>query len=408
MRIMVVHNRYLTRGGEDESVAAEQRLLRQNGHEVDLHEEHNERIQTLGKMRVALRTVWSPESHRRLRQRLRHRKYDLVHVHNFFPLISPAVYYAAKAEGVRVVQSLRNYRLLCPNAELFRSGRPCEDCVGRRIPWPGVVHACYRDSRPATAAVAAMIAVHKYLQTWQRTVDLHIALTAFTRNKLIEGGLPADRIVVKPNFVEGAPPVPGTGAGAYALFVGRLSSEKGLATVLEAWQRLGQAIPLKIVGDGPLAESVEATAAGVAGVDYLGRRPLRKVYDLMADARFLVLPSEWYEPFGRVAIEAFACGTPVIASDMGGMAELVDDGRTGRLFRPGDAGDLADAVRWALAHPEELNRMRARARAEFETKYTAERNYRQLIAIYRQALARKARRVARGRYGAEATSASRP
>ncbi len=396
MRILVVHNRYLIRGGEDESVAAEQALLRQHGNEVDLHEERNERVGELGQLRAGLRTVWSPESHRRLRQRLRRRRYDLVHVHNFFPLISPAVYYAARAEGVPVVQSLRNYRLLCPNAELFRSGRPCEDCLGRRIPWPGVVHACYRGSRKATTAVAAMIAVHGYLQTWQRMIDLYIAVTRFARDKLVEGGLPADRIVVKPNFVEGAP-APGSGAGGYALFVGRLSAEKGLATVLEAWQRLGPAIPLKIVGEGPLGDSVEAVAASKLEVECLGRRSLAEVYELMRGARFLVFPSEWYEPFGRVAIEAFACGTPVIASNTGGMAELIDDRRTGRLFRPGDAGDLAGMVEWALGHPKELAGMRKSARAEFEANYTPERNYQQLRVIYRQALARSPGRARAGR-----------
>ncbi len=403
----MVHNRYLIRGGEDESAAAEQELLRQNGHEVDLYEEHNERVGELGRLRTALRTVWSTESHRELGARLRQRRYDLVHVHNFFPLISPSIYYAARAEGVPVVQSLRNYRLLCPNGELFRAGRPCEDCLGRVAPWPGIVHACYRDSRAASAAVAAMIAVHKYLRTWQRAVTLYIAVTAFARDKLIAGGLPADKIVVKPNFVEGAPAA-GTGAGGYALFVGRLSSEKGLATVLTAWQRLGAAIPLKIVGDGPLADHVEATAAGELGVECLGRRPLPEVYELMRDARLLVFPSEWYEPFGRVAIEAFACGTPVIASAMGGMAELIDDGRTGHLFRPGDADDLARVVERALGRPEELARMRRQARAEFEAKYTPGRNYRQLMTIYRQALAQTTPDGARAPYGAGATWPSRP
>jgi glycosyltransferase involved in cell wall biosynthesis len=406
MRILVVHNRYLIRGGEDESVAAERELLRQNGHEVDLYEEHNERVADLGQLRVALRTVWSPESHRRLRRRLRRRRYDLIHVHNFFPLVSPAAHHAAQAEGVPVVQSLRNYRLLCPNAELFRSGRVCQDCLGRRVPWPGVVHGCYRGSRRATAAVASMIAIHNYLRTWQRMVDLYVAVTRFARDKLIEGGLPADRIVVKPNFVERAPPL-GTGAGGYALFVGRLSAEKGLSTVLEAWQRIGFAIPLKIVGEGPLADSVDSVAAQRLEVECLGRRPLSEVYDLMGGARFLVLPSEWYEPFGRVAIEAFACGTPVIASDMGGMAELIDDRRTGRLFRPGDAGDLARVVEWALGHPRHLAWMRGQARAEFEAKYTAERNYQQLAAIYRRALAPPPS-GAHQRYGARATWPSRP
>jgi len=286
------------------------------------------------------------------------------------------------------VQSLRNYRLVCPSGGLFRSGHVCQDCVGRRVPWPGVVHACYRGSRSATAAVAAMITVHDRLQTWRRMVDLYIAVSRFARDKLIEGGLPADRIVVKPNFVERAPAL-GTGDGGYALFVGRLSPEKGLSTVLDTWQRLRPAIPLKIVGDGPLAETVATAAERQLGVDYLGRRPLAEVYEIMRDASFMVLPSEWYEPFGRVVVEAFSCGTPVIASDTGGMAELVDDGRTGRLFRTGDAQDLAEAVEWALEHPAELAWMRGQARAEFEAHYTAERNYQQLMAIYGQALRRR-------------------
>ena len=406
MRILVVHNRYLIRGGEDESAAAEQEFLRQNGHEVDLYEEHNERVGELGKLRSALRTVWSTESYREMGARLRQGGYDLVHVHNFFPLISPSIYYAARAEGVPVVQSLRNYRLVCPNGVLFRDGRPCEDCLGRAVPWPGIVHACYRDSRAGTAAVAAMIGVHKHLKTWERMVSLYVAVTAFARDKLIEGGLPAAKIVVKPNFVEHAL-APGTGAGGYALFVGRLSSEKGLATVLAAWQRLGRALPLKIVGDGPLADHVEASAAGEPAVEYLGRRPLPEVYELMRDARFLVFPSEWYEPFGRVAIEAFACGTPVIASAMGGMAELIDDGHTGYLFRPGDGDDLAGVVERVLDHPDELDRMRRNVRAEFEAKYTPERNYQQLMTIYRRALA-PAAPTASERCGARATWPSRP
>jgi glycosyltransferase involved in cell wall biosynthesis len=192
--------------------------------------------------------------------------------------------------------------------------------------------------------------------------------------------------VVKPNFVAGDP-APGTGAAGYALFVGRLSPEKGLGTVLEAWQRLRGTIPLKVVGEGPLGASVEQAAAQGPGIEYLGRRPLQQVYELMGEARFLILPSEWYEPFGRVAIEAFARGTPVIASDLGGMADLVDDGRTGRLFRPGDAGDLAAKVEWALRHPGELARMREAARKAFEARYTAAQNYRELMAIYARVLA---------------------
>lgn len=385
MRILVAHNQYLIRGGEEESSAAEQELLRQHGHEVDVYAEHNERVGALSKVRVALKTVWSSESYHILRQRLQKQRYDVVHVQNFFPLISPSIYYAARAEGVPVVQSLRNYRLICTNAALFREGRVCEDCLGRRVPWPGVVHRCYRGSGIASGAVAAMIGAHRAMGTWDRMVAVYVALTRFSREKLIEGGLPAERVVVKPNFVEGTAQ-PGTGAGGYALFVGRLSPEKGIGTLLEAWRQLGGVMPLKIVGEGPLEGEVAAARARDPAVEWLGRRPLAEVYELMGGARCLVLPSEWYEPFGRVAVEAFARGTPVIAAALGGMAEMVDDGRTGRLYPAGDAAALADRMRWALANPDALARMRMAARAEFDAKYTPAQNYRHLMAIYHQAL----------------------
>lgn len=385
MRILMAHNQYLIRGGEEESSAAEQDLLRAHGHEVELYEEHNERVGALSKLRVALKTVWSSESYHILRQRLQRRQYDVVHVQNFFPLISPSVYYAARAEGVPVVQSLRNYRLACTNASLFRDGRVCEDCLGRTIPWPGVVNRCYRDSRIASGTVAAMIAGHRAMGTWQRMVAVYIALTRFSREKLIAGGLPGEHIVVKPNFVEDAAR-PGRGSGGYALFVGRLTPEKGIGTLLAAWRQLGGALPLKIVGEGPLESEVAAASAADPAIEWLGRRPLGEVYELMGAARFLVLPSEWYEPFGRVAVEAFARGTPVVAAAIGGLAEMIDDGRTGCLYPAGDAAALAARVRRLMAHPDELARMRSAARGEFESRYTAAQNYRRLMEIYHRAL----------------------
>lgn len=388
MRILIVHNRYQIRGGEDESREAEENILREMGHEVDQYEENNDRVPKLGKIRVACRAVWSNESYKIVRQRLRENSYDLVHVQNFFPLISPSVYYAAKAEGIPVVQSLRNYRLMCANAFFFRDGQVCEDCMGKFVPWPSVVHACYRESRVGTITVAAMQTVHRVLPTWIKMVDRYIALTQFAREKFIQAGLPADKIVVKPNFVYSDSGI-GRGQGEYAFFVGRLSLEKGLDTMLAAWERLGKRLPLKIVGDGPLAEKVQQATSRLANVEWLGRRPLQEVYDLMGQAKFVIFPSEWYETFGRVAIEAFAKGTPVIAANIGAVAELVESGRTGLLFRPGDREDLVRQVEWALAHPEALKQMRREARAEFEANYTAQKNYGQLIAIYQKLMASK-------------------
>lgn len=381
MHILSVHSRYQIRGGEDECHEAEVSLLREMGHFVEVYEENNDRVAALGNLRMAVRTIWSEEAHQIVSRRLTEQPYDVVHVQNFFPLISPAVYHAAKAKGVPVVQTLHNYRLLCPNALFFRDGRVCEDCLGKPIPLPGVQHACYRGSRAATGVVSAMLSVHRAIHTWTEMVDVYIALTEFARQKFIEGGLPAEKIKVKPNFVHPDPGI-GEGRGGYALFVGRLSVEKGLDTLLAAWDNLGENIPLKIVGDGPLAGQVAEAAKRLPYVEWLGRKPMSEVHELMGEASVLIFPSKWYETFGRVAVEAFAKGTPVIAANIGAIAELIEHDRTGLHFRPGDPEDLAAKVEWILAHPAELSQMRREARAEFEAKYTAQKNYQQLIKIY--------------------------
>ena len=384
MRILAIHNYYQIRGGEDECYEAEMELLQKHGHLVDLYQEKNDRVAALGKLRTAARTLWSRPSYQAVKQRLTAQAYDVVHVQNFFPLISPSVYYAARDRGVPVVQTLHNYRLLCPNALFFRDGKVCEDCMGKEIAYPGVIHRCYRQSKTASAGVAMMLAFHRAKNTWLEQVDLYIALTEFARQKFIEGGLPADKIVVKPNFV-GLDPGIGEGQGGYALYVGRLSVEKGLDTLLAAWKQLKSHIPLKIVGEGPLAAQVIEATKQLPSVEWLGRRPMTEVYDLMGEAKFLVFPSKWYETFGRVAVEAFAKGTPVIAANIGAIAELVEAGRTGLHFRPGDAEDLATQIEWALENSEKVSQMRQAARVEFEAKYTAEKNYQRLMDIYAKA-----------------------
>lgn len=381
MRILSIHNQYQIRGGEDESSKSEQQLLRQMGHEVDVYEEHNDRVAEIGALPMALRTVWSKESYNIVKQKLSSSKYDIVHIQNFFPLVSPSVYYAAKSKGVPVVQTLRNYRLLCPNGLFFRDGQVCEDCMGKSIPLPGVLHGCYRESLSASGAVATMLTVHRAMRTWKEMVDVYISLTEFARQKFIAGGLPADKIVVKPNFINPDPGV-GEGAGGYALFVGRLSVEKGLDTLLAAWEHLDSKIPLRIVGDGPLASQVVEAAKRIPEVEWLGRRPMSEVHQLMGEAMFLVFPSKWYETFGRVAAESFAKATPVIAANIGAIAELVDSGRTGLHFSPGNSEDLAAKVQWAIENQTKLTQMRQEARAEFEAKYTAQQNYRRMMEIY--------------------------
>ncbi len=384
MNILVAHNYYKEPGGEDESTAAEVAMLKAHGHNVVQYSLDNDAIDAMNPLEAASRTIWNRAAFRDLRELFRRHRPQIVHFHNTFPLISPAAYYAARAENVPVVQTLHNFRLLCGNALLFRNGEVCEDCIGKSITWPGIVHKCYRDSFAATNAVTAMLGVHRAMGTWRRAVDVYIALTEFARQKLVEGGLPAAKIAVKPNFLDSDPEA-GKGSGGYGLFVGRLSPEKGIETLIEAWQNLGGSVPLKVVGDGPLAAVVQEVAARDATIQWLGRLPSEAVYELLGEAAFLVLPSRCYETFGRVIIEAYAKGTPVVASKLGAMAELVEHGRTGLHFRPGDPADLAEKVRRILANPVELMRMRQAARQEFTERFTADSDYDTLMTIYQRA-----------------------
>src|SRR5918995_7060232 len=294
MKILLAHNEYQQPGGEDQVFAAEAALLESHGHRVLRYRVHNDQVAGMDPVTLAGSTVWNRSTHRELRTLIRQERPQVAHFHNTLPLISPAGYYAAKAEGVPVVQTLHNYRLLCPNALFFRDGGVCEDCMGKAITWPGVVHKCYRGSRAASGLVTTMLATHRALRTWTNKVDVYIALTEFARRKFIEGGLPVERITVKPNFVD-PDPGPGTSGEGHALFVGRLSPEKGVDTLLAAWERLKGSAPLKIVGDGPLREQVVAAANRHPRVVYLGHRPTEEVYALMKEASMLIFPSGWYE-----------------------------------------------------------------------------------------------------------------
>jgi glycosyltransferase involved in cell wall biosynthesis len=388
MKILVVHNRYQEPGGEDQVFLAETALLESYGHPVLRYGVHNDLIADMNRLVLARKALWNSSTYQELRALIRRERPRVVHFHNTFPLVSPAGYYAARAEGVPVVQTLHNYRLLCPDALFFRNGRVCEDCMGKAIPWPGVVHGCYRESRAASGVIAAMLAAHRALSTWTKMVDVYVTLTDFARRKFIEGGLPAEKMMTKPNFVY-PDPGPGEGRGGYALFVGRLSPEKGIGTLLAAWERLGIRIPLKIAGDGPLKGRVIRTVGENPCVERLGHRPTAEVHALLKEAGVLIVPSELYETFGRVVAEAFATGTPVVAADIGAIAELVEHGRTGLRFRPGDQEDLRAQVERLWSRPEEQARMRREVRSEFEAKYTAERNYQMLMKIYGSVLERE-------------------
>ena len=378
MRILIAHNAYQQRGGEDSVVEDEIALLRRHGHAVEVFQRHNDELEVMTQWKAAMDTVWSRKSAADLTAVIDRFRPDIVHFHNTFPLISPSAYWAVQTAGLPVVQTLHNFRLFCPQAMFLRGGHVCEDCLGHQ-PWRSVLHACYRDSRAQSAVLSGMLAWHRALGTYRDKVTRYIALNEFCRRKFVEGGLPAERVVVKPNFVDFAGAQPSPRAGL--LFVGRLSPEKGLRTLREAMALLPE-VQLRVAGDGPEA----AVLDGIAGVTKLGRLIVDDVRQEMSAATALVVPSISYETFGLVVIEAFACGTPVIASRIGALAGLVEDGVTGLLFEPGNAADLAAKMSWALEHPAELSQMGRNARLEYERSYTAERNYELLMNIYEDAI----------------------
>jgi glycosyltransferase involved in cell wall biosynthesis len=393
--VLLVHERYRQRAGEDTVFDAERGLLERMGHRVDVLIVDNEAIpdepSVPGRLRLGLETVWSARAARLVARRLRDRPADVVHVHNTFPLLSPSIYGPARASGAAVVQTVHNYRPICPAATLFRDGRPCEDCVGRTVPWPSVVHGCYRGSRVQTLPVAALVATQRATRSW-RNVDAIIALTEFAAAKLVEGGLPGERVHVKPNFV--APdPGPREGPGEGFLFAGRLAPEKGIGTVIDAAPLLEPGVAIRIAGDGPEEDRVRAVAGRHPALRPLGRLDRAATLAEIGACRALVFPSLWYEGMPMTILEAFAAGVPVIAARRGAAAALVEDRVTGLAFEPGDPAALAAALAWAQAHPAEMAAYGREARERFEASFTAEASHRRLIEIYDLALARAAARA---------------
>ena len=406
MTILVVHNRYRVRGGEDGVFETECRLLEEAGHRVVRYEKSNRDIPDRGgRLGLALRTVWNPRTYREIRALIRAERPDVVHCHNTFPLVSPSVYWAAAREGVPVVQTLHNYRLACLDGYLFRDGHVCEDCLGR-APWRGVCRRCYRGSRAQSAVAAATLLVHRLLGTYRRKVARYVALTEFAKAKFERAGLPAARIVVKPNAFaadvgEGAGLSPADDPRVVCL--GRLSSEKGVEILLRAWalvcreaadrasgEAAAQPPPrpsLEVIGDGPEREALENLARELGlseRVRFAGSLPRAEALAALSSASLLVFPSLWYEQFAVAPLEAMALGVPVLASDVARAGTIVEDGATGRFFRAGDPAALAAALRGLLADPAALRRMGAAARAAFEASdCRPDRNLARLLDVYR-------------------------
>lgn len=388
MRILIIHNHYghFAVGGEAAVVRAEAELLRGRGHEVELLEATNSELDDLPvteKFRAVREIGWSSRGYQNARAVVERFRPAVVHVHNYWLRLTPSVFAAAKDGGAATVFTLHNYRLLCPGNEFLHNGKICERCMdgwGWRVLW----HRCYPDRSLAKSALSLRL----YLATrkrglLQRWVDLYVTLSEFARGKLSGAGISAGRVVVQPNFLPdpanpGVCPAPGYGA----LFVGRASREKGLLTLVAAWR--GIEYPLTVVGSGP--DLQRAQAASPPQVTFTGEIPHDAVLDQMRRSAMLVMPSECYEGLPMVLIEAMALARPVVSSDLEPRREVVVNGETGLLYRPGDASDLRDKVRTLIADPARCVRMGAAARQRYLELYTAERHYETLIGIYGRAL----------------------
>ena len=384
MKVIVCHNYYRNRGGSDFVFEDEVGLLESRGHEVHRFTRDNEQFSLVGALSAAAGTIWNRPASSELADLVREVDADVVHFHNWLPQISQGAFHAASKAGAAVVHTLHNYRFTCANGVLCRSGAVCEECVGKAIGWPAVVHGCYHDSRAASIPVVAALATHRALRTNNRVGDAIIVLSEFARSKLVESGLAPDRLHVKPNFVD---PDPGeqSGGGGYFAYIGRLTEYKGIATLVDAWNMMDDPPLLKIVGSGDLANVVEAAVSTNTKIEYLGQVPMAEVPTILGGASFSIMPSITYEGFPKAIVESFAVGTPVIASDLGSLTELIDPARTGFLFDAGDPAALAKAVKSATAISD-LDYMRTESRREFVDHYGVDRNYELLMDIYRSAI----------------------
>ncbi len=390
MRILIAHNLYQVPGGEDAVARSEAELLQAFGEEVNLYQRRNaelNRLDLFKRLSHFSALGYNRASYLEMRELIRRHRPQVAHFHNIFYMMTPAVYQACRDEGVAVVQSLHNFRMMCSNGLFFRHGKVCEDCLTKNV-WEGVRHGCFRKSVPMTLAMASTLDNQWRRGTWLRDIDLYIAAAEFTRKKYIQRGIPPEKIVLKPHFVYPEPKLqPQERRGNYALYLGRLSQEKGVDVMLNAWRALSD-FPLKVVGTGPEEQKLKKAVSdeGMKNIEFTGFCGPQECEAHLRGAKFVIIPSVCYENFPRVVVEAFACGLPIIASRLGSLAELVEDGKTGILVEPGNASELSKKIRWCFENPMEIERMGHNARRVFGEKYSSRANYEKLMQIYNQAV----------------------
>lgn len=386
MKILIGHNHYRWPGGEDAVVATEARLLSDLGHEVKLFETDNAQFLNGGilqKINSAKNLFWSARSYKNLKAILNDFKPQVAHFHNIYFSLTPSVYDACHDHGVAVIQSLHNFRMMCANGLFFRNGSVCEDCVRKSV-WQGIKNRCYQDSILSSSLVTAITSFHRWKNTFNEKVDMYITATEFTRSKYVREGIIADKIAIKPNVYY---PIEKflKPKGEFVLYVGRLSREKGVERLLDAWEDIGN-IPLKLMGEGPLEAQLKSKVEqkGLKQIEFLGRLNDQQYIDYMQRAKFLIVPSLCYENFPRIVVEAFAFGLPVLASRLGSLVEIIDDGNTGCLFDPNNMEDFRDKIKIMWGRDDQG--LSEKVLKIFNEHFSPKVNIEKLISIYNQAI----------------------
>jgi glycosyltransferase involved in cell wall biosynthesis len=382
MKILIVHNKYKIPGGEDIQTQEELALLNQYGMDVHTFTVSNDSIDAINTINLALNTIWSEKYYKILLKKIKTEKFDIIHIHNFFPLLSPSIFYAAKKAGAKVVMTAHNYRLVCPNALMFIENKICNACLGKTIPYPALFKKCYRDNFMATAATIAMLGFHNIVHTWRNKIDGIICISEFVKGQLMLGGFDEKQLHVKYNFVSSNIP-PNFEPEDYYIFVGRISDQKGIELLLKTFQLLQK--KLVIIGDGPLNSMVLEFTARNKNIEYLGKLSLEETYKKIAKAKALISPSQSNEPFGRTIIEAFAHGTPVLGSALGGITELIKEGSNGFLFDPYKEGDLQNAI-YKFEAVTDIKTIRTESFNSYKAKFTTDLNYKEIMGIYTKIL----------------------
>lgn len=386
MKILILHNRYKVSGGEESVVAAEAQLLKEKGHEVMLYELSNSRISregVFGKLFLPLRVVWSPAAYRQVRKIIQKQRPAIAHVHNTFFAMSPSVYYACRDEKVPVVQTLHNYRFICPLGTLYREGKLCSECFDKGV-LSSLKYNC--GSKPISWKFAMLptLKLHYLNNTFRKMIDTYIALSGFSKEQFERSGFDKNKIKIKPNFISFDPGFSRENK-EYALYVGRFSPEKGADLLVKAWKDAGF-LPLKVIGRGDYKMLYGYAQDHSVNAEFLGEKTNSEVFQYLKKALFLIVPSLCNENFPRIVVEAFASGVPVLASNNGALSQIIKEGKTGMLFNPLNKRELIAKAKFLCDNRDIAANMGENARNEFLAHYTANKNYEILISIYNDTL----------------------